>query len=225
MKYINHNNLENMTSRYRAQVINSLSGFKSANLIGTCSKDNINNLAIFSSVFHLGSSPALVGFITRPDSVERHTLDNIKQTKQFTINQVNDSFWQAAHQTSARYSTEECEFKKTGLTVETIDGVNAPFVKESRLKYALVLQEIIPLQLNGTLLVIGEITNIICDKAAIKDDGYIDIESLNTVMVSGLDSYHTSKRLSRLSYAKPNNKPIRLALNGKPESILTENID
>lgn len=225
MQYINHNNLANMTSRYRAQVINSLSGFKSANLIGTRSKDNINNLAMFSSVFHLGSSPALVGFITRPNSVERHTLENIQQTKQFTINQVNDSFWQEAHQTSARYSASECEFEKTGLTAEDIDGVNAPFVKESRLKYALTLKEIVPLQLNGTLLVIGEITNIICTKAAIKDDGYIDIESLNTVMVSGLDSYHTSQRLSRLNYAKPNNKPKLLSVNGETESTLTENID
>jgi flavin reductase (DIM6/NTAB) family NADH-FMN oxidoreductase RutF len=225
MQYINHNNLANMTSRYRAQVINSLSGFKSANLIGTCNKDNINNLAMFSSVFHLGSSPALVGFITRPNSVERHTLENIQQTKQFTINQVNDSFWQEAHQTSARYNASECEFEKTGLTAEIIDGMNAPFVKESRLKYALTLKEIVPLQLNGTLLVIGEITNIICAKAAIKDDGYIDIESLNTVMVSGLDSYHTSQRLSRLSYAKPNNKPITLSVNGEPDATLTENTD
>ncbi|TWX64767.1 flavin oxidoreductase [Colwellia demingiae] len=215
MQYIHQNDLTKMTSRYRAQVINSLSGFKSANLIGTLSNDNINNLAIFSSVFHLGSSPALVGFITRPNSVERHTLENIQQTKQFTINQVNEDFWQEAHQTSARYSAGECEFKATGLTAETIDGIKAPFVKESRLKYALTLKEITPIQLNGTLLVIGEITHIICDKAAMKNDGYIDIESLNTVMVSGLDSYHTSKRLSRLSYAKPDNKPIPLSLNGE----------
>ena len=72
-----------------------------------------------------------------------------------------------------------------------------------------------PIQLNGTLLVIGEITNIICDKAAIKNDGYIDIESLNTIMVSGLDSYHTSKRLSRLSYAKPGKQQMTLSLDGE----------
>lgn len=215
MQHINQDQLVKMTSRYRALMINSLSGFKSANLIGTCNKENINNLAIFSSVFHLGASPALVGFITRPDSVERHTLENIKQTKQFTINQVNESFWQEAHQTSARYSENECEFKETGLTPENIDGVNAPFVKESRLKYAVTLQEIVPIQLNGTLLVIGEITDIMCDEEAIGNDGYIDIECLNTVMVSGLDSYHTSKRLSRLSYAKPNTKPTPLSLNGE----------
>ncbi|ASP48054.1 flavin reductase family protein [Cognaticolwellia beringensis] len=215
MKYINHEELLKMEPQYRVQVINSLSGFKSANLIGTRDENNINNLAIFSSVFHLGASPALVGFISRPDSVDRHTLRNIQQIGQFTINQVNADFWQAAHQTSARYSDGECEFKQTGLTPHFIDNSDAPFVKESQLKYALKLNEIVPIRLNNTLLVIGEITDILCDKAAIKADGYIDIESLNTVMVSGLDSYHTSKRLSRLSYAKPGILPTKISLDGK----------
>jgi len=217
MKYINRDQLAKMDSRYRAQVINSLSGFKSANLIGTRNEQSINNLAMFSSVFHLGASPALVGFISRPDSVERHTLRNIKQSKQFTINQVNNSFWQAAHQTSAAFGADECEFKKTGLTPHFIDGINAPFVEESRLKYALELKEIVPIQLNNTLLIIGEISDIICQKAAIKSDGYIDIESLDTVMVSGLDSYHTSNRLSRLSYAKPDKSPSKISLDGDTE--------
>ncbi|MBA6391008.1 flavin reductase [Colwellia sp. BRX10-3] len=215
MKYINHDDLVNMAPRYRAQIINSLSGFKSANLIGTRNEKNINNLAIFSSVFHLGASPALVGFISRPDSVERHTLKNIQQTKQFTINQVSENFWQAAHQTSANYADDESEFQQTGLTTDFIEGVNAPFVKESQLKYALKLKEIVPIPLNNTLLVIGEITDIICEQAAIKTDGYIDIESLNTVMVSGLDSYHTSQRLSRLSYAKPDKLPTKISLDNE----------
>lgn len=215
MQHLNHDQLINMSARYRAQLVNSLSGFKSANLIGTYNGQNKNNLAMFSSVVHLGASPALVGFITRPNSVTRNTLDNILQTKKFTINQVSESFWQSAHQTAARYTADECEFQATGLSPYYIEGFSAPFVKESLLKYALTLRDIIPIQLNGTQMVIGEITDIICDDAAIKEDGYIDIESLNTVAVSGLDSYHTSKRLSRLSYAKPDSSPSEISLDGK----------
>jgi flavin reductase (DIM6/NTAB) family NADH-FMN oxidoreductase RutF len=196
-------------------MINSLSGFKSANLVGTCNGDQLNNLAIFSSVVHLGSSPALVGFITRPDSVERHTLENIKCTQRYTINQVNESFWRKAHQTSARYEANECEFMKTGLTAEYVDKINAPFVKESSLKYALILKEIIPIELNGTLLVIGEITDIYCAEHAVKADGYIDLEALNTIAITGLDSYHTSNRLSRVSYAKPDTLLSNLSIDGK----------
>ena len=196
-----------MPTRQRAHFINSLSGFKSANLIGTQDVNGQTNLAIFSSVVHLGASPALVGFIMRPDNNDRHTLDNISISKQYTINQVSTAFYEKAHQTSARYPREKSEFDEVGLSTFHLDSINAPFVKESRLKYAVTLKEILPIPLNNTLFVIGEITDVICDQEVIKDDGYIDIESLQTVSVSGLDSYHISERLSRLSYAKPNMNP------------------
>ena len=196
-----------MPTRQRAHFINSLSGFKSANLIGTQDVNGQTNLAIFSSVVHLGASPALVGFIMRPDNNDRHTLDNISISKQYTINQVSTAFYEKAHQTSARYPREKSEFEEVGLSTFHLDSVNAPFVKESRLKYAVTLKEILPIPLNNTLFVIGEITDVICDQEVIKDDGYIDIQSLQTVSVSGLDSYHISERLSRLSYAKPNMNP------------------
>ncbi|MEO9946550.1 flavin reductase [Paraglaciecola sp.] len=214
MQHINNHTLKAYPSRYRAQLINSLSGFKSANLIGTVDQQGSSNLAIFSSVVHLGAAPALVGFVMRPDSVDRHTLENIQITEQYTINQVNQDIWQAAHQTSARYLRDECEFEKTGLTKEFIEGVKVPFVKESNLKYLLTLQEIVPIKANNTLFVIGEITDILCQEHAIKDDGYIDIESLSTVSLSGLDSYHTTQRLSRLSYAKPESTPQPIAIDG-----------
>ena len=47
----------------RLNLLNCVSGYKSANLIGTVSKENVLNVAIFSSVTHLGSEPPLIGFI------------------------------------------------------------------------------------------------------------------------------------------------------------------
>lgn len=204
-----------MPDRYRTQLINSLSGFKSANLIGTIDENNQTNLAIMSSVVHLGASPALIGLITRPPSVERHTLENIKQLKQYTINHVNHNIWQSAHQTSARYNKAECEFNQTGLIPEYLGDTKAPFVKESYLKYALNLREIIDICSNNTVMIVGEISDIYCQASAIKSDGYIDIESLNTIAISGLDSYHTSQRLSRLSYAKSEQLTQLLSIDGK----------
>ena len=64
-----------MDKFYNANFINSLSGIKSANLIGTKDSNNQTNLAIFSSIIHIGSNPPLLGFINRPHSVERHTLE------------------------------------------------------------------------------------------------------------------------------------------------------
>jgi flavin reductase (DIM6/NTAB) family NADH-FMN oxidoreductase RutF len=196
-------------------MVNSLSGYKSANLIATCDRNSNTNVAIFSSLVHLGSSPALVGFIMRPDSVARHTLDNIKQTDQFTINHVNENIWQQAHQTAARYPRDTSEFSATGLTERFVPGFTAPLIDESELCYMLKLAEIIPIELNGTLLVIGEIKTLFCNPNAIKEDGYIDIEHLGTVAISGLDSYHKTQRLSRLSYPKTDRKPSTISINGR----------
>lgn len=193
--------MKQMPSRYRARFINSLSGFKSANLIATQDNQGNTNVAIFSSIVHLGASPALVGFIMRPDTGQRHTLDNIIEIQTYTINQVSEAFYQQAHQTSARYSIDDSEFDMTGLECGYID--NVPFVKQSNLKYVVKLKEIMPIPLNNTQMVIGEITDVLCEESVIEKDGYIDIEALQTVTISGLDSYHSSQRLSRLSYAKP----------------------
>jgi flavin reductase (DIM6/NTAB) family NADH-FMN oxidoreductase RutF len=216
MKHINLQQLSMKPDRYQTHLINSLSGFKSANLIGTVDDQGQANLAIFSSVTHIGASPALVGLIIRPHSVARHTLENIKQIKQYTINQVSEAFYIQAHQTSARSLREYNEFKETGLTEYYIEGILAPFVKQSQLKYALTLREIIPISINNTQLVIGEVTDVICVEQAIKSDGYIDVESLNTVSVSGLDSYHLSTRLSRLSYAKTGRIAKLIDIQGNP---------
>ncbi|MEH6446341.1 MAG: flavin reductase [Oceanospirillaceae bacterium] len=216
MKHITAQQLSMKPDRYRTHLINSLSGFKSANLIGTVNDQGQPNLAMFSSVTHIGASPALVGFIARPHSVTRHTLENIKQIKQYTINQVSEGFYTQAHQTSARYLREQNEFQETGLTEFYIEGLCAPFVKQSKLKYALTLREIIPISWNNTQFVIGEITDVICDEQAITSDGYIDVESLKTVSVSGLDSYHLSTRLARLSYAKAGRIALPIDTHGNP---------
>ena len=220
MKHFSTQDFAMLDKQYRAKLINSLSGFKSANLVGTQDALGNTNLSMVSSVFHIGADPALVGMIMRPDSVPRDTLTNIKHHGFYTINHVCRDIFQQAHQASARYGAQESEFEKVGLTPEYLDGVLAPFVAESRLKFAVKMREIMPLSINNTILVIGEICHLYCVSDAIKADGYIDIESLETVAVTGLDCYHITHMLSRLSYAKPN-KPLQcLNLDGEDSAAL-----
>ncbi|MBQ4890397.1 flavin reductase [Shewanella sp. MMG014] len=237
MKHFSSADINGFAARQRARFINSLSGFKSANLVATIDEQGITNLAMISSVFHIGASPALVGMIIRPTAVQptpenntlkkanisaaenkavpRNTLANIKRTGGYTINHVSADIYQQAHQTSARYDDAISEFDAVGLTETYIDGVAAPFVQQSQLKFSLSVREIVPLTINNTILVIGEVTHVLVDDAAVKTDGYIDIESLNTTTVSGLDSYHTTQRIARLSYAKTNETLYQLPINGK----------
>jgi flavin reductase (DIM6/NTAB) family NADH-FMN oxidoreductase RutF len=194
--------IDALETRTRAHFINSLSGFKSANLIGTQDIQGNTNLSIVSSVIHLGANPPLVGMIIRPNSVARHTFENILQTGFYTINQVNQSIYTQAHQTSARYDRDESEFDATGLTAEYLMGFKAPFVKESRLKYSVKLAEHQHLAINGTEFVIGEIVDVYVEDSAVEADGFIDLDTIETVAITGLDSYHTTAKLARLPYAK-----------------------
>ena len=192
-----------MESRYRVHFINSLSGFKSANLVATVDKKGRENLSIVSSCFHLGADPALIGFISRPHSVSRHTLENILETECYSINHVNKDIIKNAHQTSARYEKEESEFLHCKLTSAYEKNFKAPFVEESKIKIGLKKEEVIRLK-NNTELVIGKIELVIIPQNCLKKDGFIDIEKSESICVSGLDSYHFTNKVARLSYAKKN---------------------
>jgi flavin reductase (DIM6/NTAB) family NADH-FMN oxidoreductase RutF len=202
MKVLNEKDLDEMEKRYRGRFINSLTGFKGANLIGTIGEGN-SNLAIISSVVHLGADPALVGFVSRPDTVPRHTLENIRKHKYYTINHINESIYQAAHQSSARYEQEVSEFKACQLTEDYTQEFKAPFVKESHLKMGVELVREIPIEENGTHFIIGKIVLVLMDKDYVAEDGYIKIEEAGSLAISGLDGYHQTNLLKRLPYAKP----------------------
>ncbi|MCR9186561.1 MAG: flavin reductase family protein [Halieaceae bacterium] len=196
-----------MGSRYRAAFINSLSGFKPANLVGTADAAGNSNLAIISSVVHLGSHPPLLALIVRPSPVERHTLENILDTRCYTINHVQQNFIEAAHQTAARYPREQSEFTATGLGEHWVTGFAAPFVREATVRMGLELREHHHLQINDTHLVIGEVVLVDVPDEALGEDGAVDINAADSVALSGLDSYYTTSRVRRMAYAKPDLPP------------------
>jgi flavin reductase (DIM6/NTAB) family NADH-FMN oxidoreductase RutF len=204
MASYNTADIESWERFYRANFINSLTGFKSVSLIGTANEAGQTNLAIFSSVVHIGSNPPLVGYINRPVASAPHTLANIQATGMYTINHIQPSFVEKAHQTSAKYDAGISEFEAVGLTPEFRENIAAPFVKESAVKYALTLQEIIPIKLNDTFLVIGKIDSIYLESDIVSEDGFLHLDKADTMCCNGADSYYKTDLIGRYSYAKPN---------------------
>jgi flavin reductase (DIM6/NTAB) family NADH-FMN oxidoreductase RutF len=188
---------------YRANFINSLTGFKSVNLIGTINREAKTNLAIFSSIIHIGSNPALVGYINRPIAAAPHTLANIEATGSYTLNHIHPSFLHQAHQTSAKYPEHISEFEAVNLSPQFVNGITAPFVAESGIKYALSLQEILPININQTFLVIGKIEHIILAEDWVTKDGFLPLEKFSSVTCNGNDAYYSTELLERFGYAKP----------------------
>jgi flavin reductase (DIM6/NTAB) family NADH-FMN oxidoreductase RutF len=188
---------------YRANLINSLTGFKSVSLLGTVNPNGQTNLGVFSSIVHIGSDPALIGYINRPRKAAPHTLANIESTRFYTINHIIPSFLEKAHQTSAKYPDGVSEFEEVGLTPHYIDNFPAPFVGESHVRYGLTLQKIVPIEINDMFLVIGKIHSIQLQNGLLMPDGFIDLHKAETVCSNGIDSYYSTKPLGRLNYAKP----------------------
>jgi flavin reductase (DIM6/NTAB) family NADH-FMN oxidoreductase RutF len=194
--------IETLEKRYRTNLINSLSGFKSANLLGTQSSNGVSNLALMSSVFHVGANPALVGLLIRPHSVPRHSLENLLEQGCYTLNAVTEQMHTRAHQTVARYPREQSEFAAVGFDEEYSDQIRAPYVLQSPVKTGLKLVETQTLAVNETVLVIGEIVELRIDPTLISEDGHLDLSAAAVVAISGLDEYHATQSLGRLAYPK-----------------------
>lgn len=203
MPIFNSNDIQEFEKLYRTNLINKLSGLRSAHLIATQDNDGTANVAIFNTVIHIGANPPLIGFILRPTTVERHTYQNIKETGLYTINAVHKSFHAAAHQTSAKYTRDISEFEACGLDSEYFDDFNCPFVKDSQLKIGLRLVEEKLLESNGTRLIVGEIEKVIIPDAVLSVEGDIHHESLQLVMVSGLDTYYSISKIESYPFARP----------------------
>ena len=196
---------------YRANFINSLTGFKSVSIIGTINAQGVPNLGLFSSIVHIGSDPALIGYINRPIAAAPHTLANIKANGLYTVNHIHASFLAQAHQTSAKYLDEVNEFTEVGLTEEYIDGIQVPFVKESPIKYVLSLKEILPITLNDTFLVIGQLEQVLMDASLQPTtDGFLHLDQAGSICSNGLDAYYNTTLINRYAYAKPDKPAEKL---------------
>jgi len=190
--------------------MNSCSGFKSANLIGTKSNDGIPNVAVFSSVTHLGSNPPLLGIVFRPVSdVPRNTYENIKETGQFTVNHIHLDIIQQAHHTSAKYDKRISEFDTTELEEEYKNEWHAPFVKGAPIQMALTYCEEYIIKANNTIQLIAEIKDLYIKDDIIEQDGFVNLSKANIVAINGLDGYALPSLKERIDYQRPkkiNNK-------------------
>ena len=204
MVHFNQEKLDSLHNIYKINLINSCSGYKPANLIGTVSKNGIENVAIFSSVIHVGSNPPLLGFVVRPSGdVPRNTYKNIKETGIYTINHVFESIIDDAHHTSARYDESISEFDVTELNTEYKKEITPPFVNGSPVQMQMQYVNEYYIKENNTTLVLGKIINLFVKDDIIEKDGYINLGKGDVATVTGLDGYSVPKLKNRKGYQRP----------------------
>jgi flavin reductase (DIM6/NTAB) family NADH-FMN oxidoreductase RutF len=213
MKHISQQDINEMDRFYRGNLINSVTGFKSANLLATRSKDGVDNVAIFSSVTHLGSNPAMFSFVQRPlGHGVGHTYENLKETGKITLNHVNLDIVDRAHQSSAKYSENISEFEELGIEKDRREGFHAPFVKNAKVQAAAEYVSEYYLEENKCILVICKITDIFIPQEIQQDDGWLNLEKAGTLTINGLDGYASAKLEKRLSYAQVDKQLEEIAI-------------
>tara|TARA_B110000091_G_scaffold165238_1_gene176573 strand:- start:1487 stop:2110 length:624 start_codon:yes stop_codon:yes gene_type:complete len=203
MAFYKREDINNLEKIFKINLINSCSGFKSANLLGSISKEGISNVAVFSSVIHLGSNPPTLGFILRPTTVPRDTYKNIKESGVFTINHIYEEIIEDAHHTSAKYPEKVSEFDVTNLEEEFKGSFKAPFVMGSPVQMSMKFIEEIPVPSNDVMLIVAQIEELYVKDALLQKDGLINLAIGKVAAINGLDTYTIPAFKKQLSYQRP----------------------
>ena len=204
MKEFDTSAIESMSKLPRLNLINSVTGYKSANLIGTISSENILNVAIISSVTHLGSNPPMLGFMIRPmPTAPKDTYKNIKDNRYFTVNSITKTMIADAHHTSANYQPEISEFDKTNLEPEFLADLKVPFVKGSPVRLLCKYLNEYEIVENGCIHLIASIEKIFVEDELLQDDFSVRLDLGEIITINGVDGYALPKLINRFNYAHP----------------------
>jgi flavin reductase (DIM6/NTAB) family NADH-FMN oxidoreductase RutF len=126
--------------------------------ISTWSENGVANCAPFSffNVFSEDPPLCVIGINPRKDGAMKHSLKNIRRTKEFVVNLVDEATANAMHVSSYEFPEEVSEFEKTGLTTAPAVTVRHPRIAEAAACLECRVERI--LEISGTReLVLGEI--------------------------------------------------------------------
>lgn len=68
------------------------------------------------------------------------------------------------------------------------------------------LEQILPIELNGTIMIIGSIQRIEIAENIIQYDGFVELKKIRTLVTQGLDAYFKTQDVCPLPYTKPKNQ-------------------
>jgi flavin reductase (DIM6/NTAB) family NADH-FMN oxidoreductase RutF len=166
------------------------------------------NLSPFSFFNLFSSNPAVLVFSPARrvrDNTTKHTLDNVLEIKECTINVVNYSMVQQTSLSSTDYPKGVNEFIKAGFTELPSELVKPPRVKESPVQFECIVRDVISLADTpgaGNLVLAGVVMMHI-NEDVLAEDGKIDQLKLDQVARLGGDWYSRVIKESLFQVAKP----------------------
>ncbi len=186
------------------------------------------NLSPFS-FFNVFSAkpPILIFYPARrvKDKTTKHTLDNVKEVKEVSINIVNYQIVQQVSLSSTEYDKGVNEFIKSGLTAVPSEKIKPPRVKESPISFECLVKEVQALGDEGGAgnLVICEVVLIHLDEAILNENGKIDPFKVDVVARMGGDWYCRANSDNIFEVAKPLQKK-GIGVDQLPEAIKSSDV-
>ena len=180
--------------------------------VSTKSKDGKNNVAPFSYFNGVCSKPPTIMFAPARrgwDGEEKDTLINIRDTKEFVVNIVSESFSEKMVLCSTDFDSDVDEFEMSGITPIASQKVVPPRVGESKVSFECILNQIVEIG-DGTagsgFVVIGTIVLFHIDEE-VYEDGRINLEQLQALgRIAGNGYARTTDTFDIIRKIKPDEK-------------------
>lgn len=194
----------------------------------TVNKEGRVNLSPFSFFNVFSANPPVLVFSPARrgrDNTTKHTLENVLEVPEASINIVNYNMVQQASLASTEYARGVDEFEKSGLTPMPSVRIRPPRVAESPASFECVVKQVIPLGDQGGAgnLVIAEVVLMHVREDILDEQKRIDPRKLDAVARMGGDWYCRAGGDALFTVPKP------LATRGVgvdqiPEAIRKSNI-
>ncbi|MGJ8548163.1 flavin reductase family protein [Winogradskyella wichelsiae] len=191
-------------------------------LASTIDANGQPNLSPFSFFNVFSANPPILIFSPARrvrDNTTKHTLHNVKATKEVVINVVNYDMVHQASLSSTEYPEGVNEFEKAGLSMQPSDKVKPFRVAESPVQLECKVNQIIELGTEGGAgnLVICEVVKLHISEEVLNENQTINQEALDLVARAG-GSYYSRAKNGFFEIPKP------LALMGIGVDALPENV-
>lgn len=154
------------------------------------------------------------------DNTTKHTLHNVHEIPEVVINIVDIDILQQTSLASCEFPKEINEFIKAGFTEEPSTRIRPPMVKESKIKFECIVQEIRSLGTEGGAgnLVICEILMMHIDEGILDQKNFIDQTKIQHVARLGGDWYCKIDTSNLFMVEKPNIK-IAIGIDHLPAVV------
>ena len=167
-------------------------------LASTIDENGKPNLSPFSFFNVFSANPPILVFSPArrvSDNTEKHTFENVKQTKEVVINVVNYEIVQQTSLSSTEYERGVNEFEKAGFSMLESELVKPFRVAESPIQFECKVNEIIELGKEGGAgnLIICEVVRLHINESVLDENKMIDQVKLDLVARAGGSFYSRAK--------------------------------